>query len=153
MNPATSAGDSSPPLRILTVCLGNICRSPVAAAVLQHHGGSAVEVRSAGLRDKWAGNGAHPDMVAAAADRGYDLTGHRARQVDQKLLAWADIVVAMDAAVLTSLRTMADADIVPKLRRFFDDRDVPDPFDKSAAEFAACVALVEEGAAAHLPSR
>lgn len=153
MNPASPAGTPPQPLRILTVCLGNICRSPIAAAVLAHHGGDAVEVRSAGLRDKWAGDGAHPDMIAAATDRGYDLSGHRARQVDQELLAWADIVVAMDEAVLTSLHAMADPDIAPKLRRYFGDRDVPDPFGKAAAEFAACVALVEEGVAAHLPAR
>lgn len=62
--------DTTPVRRILTVCLGNYCRSPLAAAVLTQLGGTAVEVRSAGIRDKWVGQPAHPVMVEAAAERG-----------------------------------------------------------------------------------
>ncbi|MGW3056427.1 arsenate reductase/protein-tyrosine-phosphatase family protein [Streptomyces goshikiensis] len=64
------------PRRILTVCIGNICRSPLAAAVLAQRGGADVEVRSAGLCDKWAGGPAHP---RGPVGRSVRQVGRRAR--------------------------------------------------------------------------
>jgi len=86
---------SSPPpaRRILVVCLGNWCRSPMAAAAIARHGGPRVEVRSAGLAGKHAGQPAHPAMITAAAALGYDLAGHRAQQVTSGLLRWADVIL------------------------------------------------------------
>lgn len=89
------------PQRLLTVCLGNHCRSPLAAAVLNRLGGVAVETRSAGIRGKWAGHPAHTEMVRAAADRGYDLTPHRGVPLNRELLEWAELVLAMDTALLS----------------------------------------------------
>jgi protein-tyrosine phosphatase len=147
--PAESTGQR--PRRILTVCLGNHCRSPVAAAVLARRGGEAVEVRSAGLLARWVGRAAHPMMVAAAAERGYDLTGHRGTLVSPELLEWADTVLAMDHTVLEALGSLADERTVPKLEPYLDGgRDVPDPWGKPDEAFTACVALIEEGAERHL---
>ncbi|MFG2415098.1 low molecular weight protein-tyrosine-phosphatase [Streptomyces goshikiensis] len=141
------------PRRILTVCLGNICRSPLAAAVLAQRGGADVEVRSAGLRDKWAGGPAHPQMVAAAAVRGYDLAGHRAAQVTPESLIWADSVLAMDTSVLDALEELApDEETRRKIRRYLADQDVPDPYSKGEEAFAEVVELVEHAATVHLPS-
>ena len=138
------------PRRLLVVCLGNICRSPLGGAVLAQHGGTSVEVRTAGLRDKWTGHPAHPMMTAAAAARGYDLTAHRGRQVDVGLIGWADTVLAMDRAVLTALQNLATAPDLPKLLLYLDEQDVPDPYGGDADAFAEVVALVEAGAARHL---
>ncbi|MFJ4634006.1 hypothetical protein [Streptomyces sp. NPDC088847] len=91
------------PRRVLVVCLGNICRSPLGGAVLARRGGTSVEVRTAGLRDKWTGHGAHPMMTTAAAARGYDLSAHRGPQIDRDLIRWADTMLAMDRAVLKSV--------------------------------------------------
>ncbi|MEV6796515.1 low molecular weight phosphotyrosine protein phosphatase [Streptomyces sp. NPDC051320] len=139
------------PRRLLTVCLGNHCRSPLAAAVLTQLGRSAVEVRSAGTRDRWVGKPAHAAMVTAAAARGYDLTTHRGAHVSRELLEWADVVLAMDGNNLADLRDMADERTVTKLGLYLGDRDVPDPWGKDAAAFAAVVTFVEDGAARHLP--
>ncbi|MCJ0868020.1 low molecular weight protein-tyrosine-phosphatase [Streptomyces sp. AP-93] len=143
----------SRPRRILTVCLGNICRSLLAAAVLARHGGPAVEVRSAGIRDKWTGEPAHPQMVAAAAAHGYDLTTHRAAQVTADLMDWADSILAMDVTNLAALQELArDERTCRKLSLYLGEggRDVPDPFGKDPQAFTAVVELVERATAALL---
>ncbi|MFJ8142680.1 low molecular weight protein-tyrosine-phosphatase [Streptomyces sp. NPDC096013] len=138
------------PRRVLVVCLGNICRSPLGGAVLARWGGTSVEVRTAGLRDKWTGHGAHPMMTTAAAARGYDLSAHRGRRVDRDLIGWADTVLAMDRAVLAALQDLAAPPDLPKLRLYLDGQDVPDPYGGDADAFAEVVALVEAGAARHV---
>ncbi|MGK4582197.1 low molecular weight protein-tyrosine-phosphatase [Kitasatospora sp. HPMI-4] len=144
-------GTGQRPRRILAVCLGNHCRSPVAAAVLARRGGEAVEVRSAGLLDRWVGRAAHPGMIAAAAARGYDLTGHRGTLISPELLEWADTVLAMDHSVLEALRSLADEHTSPKLGLYLDGgRDVPDPWGRPDEAFTACVSLIEQGAERHL---
>lgn len=136
--------------RILTVCKGNHCRAPLAAAILGELGGEAVEVRSAGVRDWHVGKPAHPVMVKVAATRGYDLSHHRGVLATPELLRWADVVLAMDIAVLAALRELADEDSAPKLRLYLDGRDVPDPWEGPDDGFAACLAIVEAGAGHHL---
>ncbi|MFE0255756.1 low molecular weight protein-tyrosine-phosphatase [Streptomyces sp. NPDC059010] len=136
--------------RILTVCYGNICRSPLAAAVLAQLGGDTVEVRSAGIRDKWTGKPAHPTMAEAAAQHGYDLSGHRARQVDGDLMHWADTILAMDATNLAALNELADERTVGRLALYLGDRDVPDPFGRPDGAFDDCIEMIVTGAARHL---
>ena len=68
-------------MRILVVCLGNICRSPTAEAVLRKLGPEDLEVDSAGTGAWHVGNPPDPRMQDAAAKRGYDLAPLRARQV------------------------------------------------------------------------
>ncbi|GGU52284.1 arsenate reductase/protein-tyrosine-phosphatase family protein [Streptomyces violascens] len=139
------------PRRILTVCLGNYCRSPFACLVLQIQGGGALEVRSAGLIDKWVGGPAHPNMIKAAKACGYDLTSHQATQVDKPLLDWADLILAMDHCLLDQLHLLGGEDTTAKLRLYLDDgQDVPDPIGKRLKDFADCAAIIEAGAAHHL---
>lgn len=145
-----SASAAATRRRILTVCLGNYCRSPLAAVVLAGRGGQAVVVRSAGLRTKWVGQPAHRDMLAAAAARGFDLYSHRGVHISPALMDWADLILAMDTAVLTELGTLADAHTATKLALYLGDRDVPDPFGHPYRAFVECVALIEAGVSRHL---
>ncbi|TLS45680.1 low molecular weight phosphotyrosine protein phosphatase [Streptomyces montanus] len=138
------------PRRLLTVCLGNHCRSPLAAAVLARQGGAAVQALSAGIREKHVGRPAHPLMITAAAACGYDLTPHLGVQVSRELLDWADTVLAMDRNNLAALQDLADERTVPKLRLYLGDQDVPDPWGGDDAAFATVVKLIEDGAARHL---
>ncbi|MFD0296962.1 low molecular weight phosphotyrosine protein phosphatase [Streptomyces sp. NPDC127118] len=138
------------PRRILTVCMGCHCRAPLAAAVLAARGGDAVEVRSAGIRDWHVGRGAHPVMIEVAAEHGYDLSGHRGVQVSEGLLAWADVVLAMDARILEALRDLAGRKSGPELKLYLGDNDVPDPWEKPREAFTECVTAVEAGAHQHL---
>lgn len=81
------------------VCTGNVCRSPIAegllrAAFAERMGPDAPEVTSAGTMG-WTGSGADPSSIRAAAERGVDISSHRAREVSEEDVARADVVVAM----------------------------------------------------------
>jgi protein-tyrosine phosphatase len=130
----------------LVVCLGNHCRSPLAAAALARYGLPGTEVRSAGLVGKHQDKPAHPAMIEAAAALGYDLTGHLGTQVSTAMLDWADLVLAMDSAVLADLRQLAGERSRLQMRLYREGGDVPDPWGKDAAAFAACARLIEEAA-------
>ena len=107
--------------RVLVVCLGNHCRSPLAAAVLARHSPAGTDIRSAGLAGKHIGKPAHPVMIAAAARLGYDLTSHRGTQVSAQLLDWAQLILAMDTTILTALRQARRAEeLLPIARDSFD---------------------------------
>lgn len=124
----------------MTVCLGNICRSPAAEAVLvrklEEAGLSGVTVSSAGTADYHVGSRPHPDSIAEGKERGYafDTAGVQfsAEHFDE-----ADLVLAMDrsneADILALARTPEDAAKVVRLGAFASDsvegvRDVPDPW-------------------------
>jgi protein-tyrosine-phosphatase len=84
---------------ILVVCTGNICRSPIAEGLLKaelarRFGDGAPRVTSAGTAG-WEGSPATPEGVAAAAELGVDISGHRARKVRGELLREADLIVCM----------------------------------------------------------
>lgn len=137
--------------RVLVVCLGNHCRSPLGAAALARHGPPGMEVRSAGLAGKHQGRPAHPAMIQAAAALGYDLVGHLGAQVTAQMLDWADLVLAMDSAVLAELRALAGDRARPELRLYAEGRDVPDPWGQDAYAFSACAQLIEEAARQQSP--
>ncbi|GIL32023.1 phosphotyrosine protein phosphatase [Actinocatenispora comari] len=131
---------------MLVVCLGNHCRSPLAAAVLESAGCPA---RSAGLASKHVGRTAHPAMIAAAARHGYDLRSHRGVQVSTSLLDWADLILAMDRTVLTALHQIRSSG-AGRLDLYLGGHDVPDPWGQPEAAFEACAELIVAGAARHL---
>ncbi|KUM97354.1 hypothetical protein AQI95_41785 [Streptomyces yokosukanensis] len=136
--------------KVLTVCLGNYCRSPFAALALAHRGGAELDVRSAGLIGKWEGEPANESMISAARRLGFDLTAHRARQLTLDAMDWADSVLAMDASVLDVLREICGEAVQPKLGLYLGDRDVPDPMGKDQEAFNACAILIEAGTALHI---
>ena len=86
---------------ILVVCTGNVCRSPIAEgllrdALVERFGEHAAHVTSAGTAG-WEGDGAMKESVAAAAERGTDISGHVARKVTGTMVEHADLVVTMAA--------------------------------------------------------
>lgn len=136
--------------KLLTVCLGNYCRSPFAQTALTRRGGPTVAVRSAGLIGKWQDQPANPAMINAARRLGHDLTAHRARQITTEMLDWADTVLVMDAAVLTTLQAICGEENADKLRLYLGDRDVPDPMGQDDDAFNDCAVLMEAGTALHI---
>lgn len=140
--------------RITAVCLGNICRSPIAAAVLAEELADLdVVVDSMGTGGWHVGEDADPRARAALQRAGYDLE-HSARQATAAALAGADLVLAMDAANLRELRRMGvDAVLIRSFDPAADDAEVPDPYYGSAADFDEVVAMVRAsvpGLRAHL---
>ncbi|MFF7357221.1 MULTISPECIES: low molecular weight protein-tyrosine-phosphatase [Streptomyces] len=136
--------------KVLTVCLGNYCRSPFAAVALARRGAAELEIRSAGLIGKWEGEPANESMITAARRLGLDLTAHRGQQITLNMLNWADSVLAMDATVLETLRAICGEANEHKLGLYLGDRDVPDPMGKDQEAFNACAVLIETGTALHL---
>jgi len=85
--------------RVLVVCTGNVCRSPIAegllrAAFAERLGPDVLEVASAGTMG-WTGSGAHPRSIRAAGEHGVDISDHRAREVSDEDVARADLIIAM----------------------------------------------------------
>lgn len=150
--------------RVLFVCLGNICRSPTAEGVFRHaveaRGlGPQFEIDSAGTGD-WH-LGAPPDRRAqlAAARRGVDLSGLRARQVSAEDLARFDHIIAMDAANHADLTRLAGPRHRHKVRLLLAGAaagDVPDPYYGDRHGFDRALDLIEAACAElldHLAAR
>jgi len=140
------------PIRILFVCLGNICRSPAAEGVFQHllnEAGlaAAFTVDSAGTGAWHEGQPADRRMRKAADRRGIQLTSI-ARQIQPEDFERFDHVFAMDASNLRDLRAMAPAAHRHKVRLFRDldpdgvGGDVPDPFYGEADGFDEVLDIV-----------
>lgn len=147
--------------RVLFVCLGNICRSPTAEAVMarlvaQAELEHAIELDSAGTGAWHVGCAPDERATAAAAGRGYAMRGV-ARQVTAADFAAFDHLVAMDSANLRDLRALApDAAAAAKVRllREFDPAsagaaglDVPDPYYGGPDGFDRVLDLVEAACA------
>lgn len=105
---------TDPAFRILTVCTGNICRSPVAERLLQAGLGDAVAVGSGGVR-AMVGDPIHPEMVALLEQSGVPADGFVARQVAPADVRGADLVLALTRAHRSQLVQLAPA----ALRRSF----------------------------------
>jgi len=131
---------------ILVVCVGNICRSPMAEAILASrlapHG---VKVSSAGIA-ALVGRPADPHAKALLAERGLDLSGHRARQLTPELVQGADLVLVMSTEQQRAVEQLAPAarGRVHRLGRF-GGFDVPDPYRQDRAAFARALALIDRG--------
>lgn len=145
-------------VRVLFVCMGNICRSPAAegafAALVERHGlAQAVVHDSAGTISYHAGHPPDDRMRQAARMRGLDLDGLRARQVRDDDFLKFDYLLAMDRANFNDLKAHAPAASISKIRMFLefapgiDIREVPDPYYGGAAGFDHVLDLVEAGAA------
>ncbi|WP_067224447.1 low molecular weight protein-tyrosine-phosphatase [Stappia indica] len=137
---------------ILFVCLGNICRSPLAEGILRHRieaaGLSAtISVDSAGTASWHTGRSPDPRSIAVAARNGIDLTSQRARQVAPADFTRFDMILAMDADNLTELRARSPAGSRTQLRRFLG-RDVPDPYYGGPDGFDHVFRMLDEGCAA-----
>ena len=124
------------PYRILFVCTGNTCRSPMAAALLRHHlgGRAGIEVLSAGISAP-AGSPASANAVAVMAEKGIPMEGHRATQIDGELLDRADLVVAL-ASNHKAIMARVTPEFAGKVRLLTSfgsgaGKDVPDPFGGS----------------------
>lgn len=142
---------------ILFVCLGNICRSPVAEAVFRQKVTDAglaeyFHIDSAGTAEWHAGKAPDSRMIEAAATRGYNLSQLRARQVRPTDFDEFDHILAMDEENLMNLQDVAPDEHAAELALFLTyaanpgTREVPDPYFGGNAGFHHVIDLVENAA-------
>ena len=132
---------------ILVVCVGNICRSPLAEALLRQafQDENDVSVSSAGL-------GALVDYSAAEhaevlmAERGLDISGHKARQLTPDLIHASDLILVMETR---HKRAIDDEDATARGKVYrlceWQDKDIPDPFRLPRESFEKTLLLIEQG--------
>jgi protein-tyrosine phosphatase len=143
--------------RVLFVCLGNICRSPLAEAALKAEAeriGLEVEVESAGTGDWHLGHPPDPRAAAVAERNGIDLSGKRARQVTAEDFRRFDHIVALDLQNLRNLEAMRPSGAKAELSLLLDHvpgregQPVADPYYGDDSHFDETWRDVTEGARA-----
>lgn len=144
-------------IRVLFVCMGNICRSPTAEGVFRQVVRQAgqeerFQIDSAGTHDYHIGKAPDRRAQQAALTRGYDLSGLRGRQVGREDFGCFDLVLAMDQENLANLHRICPPEHREKVRLFlefghrFGEREVPDPYYGGAQGFEHVLDLVEDAA-------
>jgi len=129
---------------ILVLCIGNICRSPIAEGLLRHALPDRV-VFSAGI-GALIGNPADPSSVRLMAEDGIDISAHRAQQVSAALVSRADIIFVMD----TEQKKWVESQYTGARGKVFrlcesTNTDVPDPYREGIERFREAQKLIEDG--------
>ncbi|MGG6894054.1 MULTISPECIES: low molecular weight protein-tyrosine-phosphatase [Rhizobium] len=147
--------------RVLFVCAGNICRSPLAEGIFRHLVAQAgrtseFEIDSAGTGGWHQGEQPDRRSIAAAAGHEIDISGQRARRIEPADFGRFDLILAMDQDNLKNLRKAAPADALGRLHLFNalalgSNRDIPDPYYGDREDFEAVYTMLLAGCIALLP--
>lgn len=144
-------------IKVLFVCMGNICRSPTAEGVFRHilrqkNLSDQVEVDSAGTHGYHAGEAPDQRTQRAAAIRSYNLSEMRARKVAAQDLDYFDLILAMDHNNLGVLKRICPPDkhdrlgLLMSYSKNFDDDEVPDPYYGLGHRFDLVLDMIEDAA-------
>lgn len=142
-------------MKVLFICMGNICRSPTAEGVFrrlvsERAPGLAIEIDSAGTHDYHVGDPPDRRAIAAAARRGIDIAGLRARMVDESDFEQFDLLIAMDRLNREILLDRSPEQYRHRVQLFLefapaiDEEDVPDPYYGGPVGFERVLDLAEE---------
>ena len=142
---------------LLMVCMGNVCRSPMAQTVAQKLAADAglsqqLKFASAGTHASRLGERPDPRVELALSRNGYTLGHIRSRRIVQHDFQHFDLILAMDASNLAELRRLCPPGQLSKLRLFLEfteglnETEVPDPYYGNAAGFERVLELCEAGA-------
>lgn len=146
------------PVRLLVVCLGNICRSPMAEGVLRDRIVASplagrVELDSAGTGDWHVGRPPDPRAIATAARHGVDISGLRGRQLAQADFHRFDWLLCADRSNLRDVRATAPPGARARSELLLEwagvpgEREIPDPYTGGNDQFEHVWRLLEEAAA------
>lgn len=128
--------------RILVVCIGNICRSPMAAGLFRQ-AMPDVQTCSAGM-SALVGHGADPVAVQIMAERGIDITAHRARMLTDAIVRDSDLILVMDDQQKQQITTKYPH-VRGKVFRLGEaaSLDIPDPYQQSTEMFHTVFSMME----------
>lgn len=153
MNTTAGSMSAKPVKSILFVCLGNICRSPLAegvlGAVLAERGIVRDIVLDSAATSGWeVGSAPDPRSIAVAAKHGVDISGQRARKVLPEDFSRFDLILGMDKANVRDLKALVPA-ARDRIRLYLDfatgkAADVPDPYYDGAEAFASVYRMIRE---------
>lgn len=145
---------AKPPFSVLFVCLGNICRSPLAegvfrSALAECGRADRFVVDSAGTGAWHAGSAPDPRSIAVAARHGIDISGQKARKITAADFTRFDLILALDRSNLADLTALAPAGATARSHLFLDyalgrRRDVPDPYYGGADGFLEVYRMIRE---------
>ena len=154
----SAQGGRGAEMRLLMVCLGNICRSPLAEGAFRAHldrrGLDWIEVDSAGTGGWHAGEPPDRRSIAVAAAAGGDISGQRARKLRRDDFAEFDWLLCADRSVLRDVRAMAPAGTTAQSALLLgwagqgDDAEIPDPYTGGTDDFRRVWAMIDAAAAA-----
>ena len=144
-------------VKVLFVCMGNICRSPTAEGVFRHKVSEAgledqIHIDSAGTVAYHVGHPPDPRAQKAAEKRGFDLGSQRARRVSSKDFEDFDLVIAMDSDNLYELEMICPPGYEDRLHMFLNfaqntrETEVPDPYYGGSGGFETVLDMIEDAA-------
>ncbi|KHK57095.1 protein tyrosine phosphatase [Burkholderia sp. A9] len=135
---------------ILVVCIGNVCRSPIAEGLLRERL-LDISVTSAGI-SALVGEPADISAIAVAAEAGTDISAHRAQQLTAVMTSRADLILVMDDRQKREVIERYPSTFGKIFRLCEQDRiDVPDPYRRPISEFRYSLALIQKGVEAWVP--
>ncbi len=129
----------------MMVCIGNICRSPIAEVLLKHQQ-PQLNVFSSGL-GALVGKPADPKSVDLMTAKDIDLNNHCAQQINSVLVSASDLILTMEQKHVDAIQAK-----YPEARgkvhlicKWTDNQEIPDPYKKDEEAFASTASLIEEG--------
>jgi protein-tyrosine phosphatase len=146
-------------IAVLFVCLGNICRSPMAEGAFRAaaiRGGLACDVDSAGTASYHVGSPPDPRAIAVASAHGVAISAQAARQIERDDFYRFSHIIALDRANLEGVKARAPRDVTARLSLLFDavegraGEPVPDPYYGTEEDFVRVWGLINEGTEARV---
>ena len=130
---------------VMVVCIGNICRSPMAEVLLQHKQ-PQLTVFSSGI-GALVGKPADPSSVELMQEKEIDLSQHCAQQINTVLVAKSDLILTMEKKHIDAIQSKypESRGKVHLIGKWNDNQEVPDPYKKNKDAFISALSLIESG--------